>query len=91
MSNLTRYEEVLLNLLKTNSGQIVFHDELHRALYGPTPGPSSNVLQVLIGRLRRKGHSVKAARNKGYFYVLPPESATVPVNDSVEADIEQST
>jgi DNA-binding response OmpR family regulator len=75
--NLTRYEREVLALLSSRKGEVVSKRDiedrlnLQRALMS-TPNenvePKSNVVEVLIGRIRRKeGLPIKAIRNKGYI------------------------
>ncbi len=51
---LTRFEYLMLEYLAKRQGKIVSKDELRNCLYPHDTDPESNVLTVLIGRLRRK-------------------------------------
>lgn len=72
--NLTRCEDALFVVLKANIGEVVSKDVLEAELvkarpYHDIPEGNSNVLQVLIGRIRRKlplGTTLKAVRGVGY-------------------------
>lgn len=72
--NLSRYEDVLFVVLKANIGEVVPRSRLEEELvkarpFHDVPEQNSNVLEVLIGRIRRKlplGSTIKAVRTKGY-------------------------
>lgn len=69
---LTAYEASLLAILEARPGQLVTNATLRCALYGSDTPPSSNVLQVLVSRLRRKGYpNIRAARGMGYRLLIP--------------------
>lgn len=68
---LTRYEELVLTLLRDTPGVAVAKSRLHHVLYGDTP-PKANTLQVFIMRLRKKGYSIKSIRNVGYALMAEP-------------------
>lgn len=70
--NLTHFEErILWKLSEKPRGELITRTELNEALYGGLCGkdpPKSNSLEVIIGRMRRKGYSIQAVRGKGYVF-----------------------
>lgn len=77
MAGLTPFEYAILTRLKSSAGEVVSRADIISTLYpcydpeDSTP-PASNSVEVLISRLRRKGHDIKAARGRGY--TLAPQS-----------------
>lgn len=71
---LTGFEHVVLSHLELNVGAPVKYQILEDALallrpYGSTVAPATNVLQVLVGRIRKKlppGASISAVPKIGY-------------------------
>lgn len=81
---LTAFELKVLNRLVLDPGQLVAIHDLHAALYGHAGNATgSNVLQVTIGRLRKKltaaGAQVRIDNVRGLGYALQL------VDDSAEA------
>lgn len=71
--SLTAFELKVLDALAIAKGAIVHPDALHTALYGsPDKARDSNVVQVIIGRLRvkldraRASASIRTHRGHGY-------------------------
>lgn len=81
MSNLTQYEDTVLQTLKEASGEVVPHSRLHTILYGDKL-PSANCLQVFIGRLRKKGYYIRAVRNVGYRYTGSASNAAKVITEA---------
>lgn len=80
--NLTPFERAILARLESSAGEVVSRNDIISALYPPDDlvrfeAPKSNSLEVLIGRLRRKGHPIKAARGRGYSLKSAQVDATV--------------
>jgi two-component system response regulator PhoP len=73
---LTAFEYRLLEYLMLHRGKVVSKTELTEHLYDQDYDRDSNVLEVLIGRLRRKLdpderlHPVETLRGRGYRFVL---------------------
>ncbi len=74
---LTAFEYKLLHHLARNAGQVVSKLELTEHLYAQDYDRDSNVIEVLIGRLRRKldpeGNlkPIETLRGRGYRFALP--------------------
>lgn len=86
MVNLTYYENIVLEKLKTTPGVAVTKDELHNALYGDLP-PRSNCLQTFIVRLRKKGHNIQGIRGVGYMFRGSADRAsTFPTKADLEKE-----
>lgn len=73
--SLTASEYRLLKALATKAGNLVLKSELMVAMYGDKPDAAeSNVIEVLISRLRRKfaGHDqpyiIETVRGQGYRF-----------------------
>jgi DNA-binding response OmpR family regulator len=68
--SLTPYETRIVNILKETPEQTVRRSNILDALYFDIPeqyrNHKSNSLEVLVGRLRRKGHKIKSVRGIGY-------------------------
>ncbi len=73
---LTGYEYRLLEYLARRPGQVISKSELSDALYPHDDDRDSNVLEVMIGRLRRKldpdgsRHPIETLRGRGYRLAL---------------------
>ena len=71
---LSRFETALLEVLQAAAGDVVSRTVLEAALikvrpYHDIPSENSNVLEVLIGRIRRKlplGTAIEVIRGTGY-------------------------
>ena len=78
--NLTAFEFRLLCYLMLNANRVVSKSELLDQLYGDDLEPSSNVLEVLIARLRRKlkseRHAVPIETLKGQGYRMNSKSGS---------------
>lgn len=78
---LTAYEYRVLEYLMLRSGTVVSKTELSEHLYEEDADRDSNVLEVLIGRLRRKldpdGNlsPIETLRGQGYRFRLAPSSS----------------
>jgi two-component system response regulator PhoP len=76
---LTAYEYRLLKHLMTHRERVVPKDELADYLYPLEEARDSNVIEVLVGRLRRKLDPggdlgpIETVRGRGYRFVLPRE------------------
>ena len=73
---LTAYEYRLLEYFMMHPGQVISKLELTEYLYQQDFDRDSNVLEVLIGRLRRKLHEnaeyyIETLRGKGYRFAQP--------------------
>ncbi len=72
---LTSFEYRMLEYLAQNHGKIVSKDDLSDYLYPHDADPESNVLRVLVGRLRRKldpegiRNPIETLRGRGYRLV----------------------
>ncbi|GAA1295570.1 response regulator transcription factor [Saccharothrix xinjiangensis] len=67
--SLTRREFLVLELLLANAGRPVTRDELFRHAWDELVRPATNVLDVLVGQLRRKLRTpplIETVRNVGY-------------------------
>src|SRR3546814_14522535 len=68
----TGMERVILSYLLRSVGQIVSKADLTEAVYPAEEAPSSNVLEVIVSRLRRKlqaagiGLRITTLRSRGY-------------------------
>jgi len=80
--DLTGYEYRLLEYLALRAGRVVSKGELSEHLYEDDLDRDSNVLEVLMGRLRRKLdpegslQPVETLRGRGYRFRLEPGSET---------------
>lgn len=80
---LSRTEAVVMQALVAAADRLVEIDALHAAMYPDSKPPSreSNVLQVLVSRLRRKlataghKHAIETIRLRGYRFVMPQAGA----------------
>ncbi|MCU0835967.1 MAG: response regulator transcription factor [Chromatiaceae bacterium] len=75
-TELTAYEYRLLEVLATNRGRVLSKQELADRIYPHDEDRDSNVLEVLLGRLRRKLDPdgrlapIETLRGRGYRFVL---------------------
>lgn len=80
---LSRTEAVVMQVLVAAPDRLVEIDALHAAMYPSSKPPSreSNVLQVLVSRVRRKlaaaghKHAIETIRLRGYRFVMPQGGA----------------
>ena len=72
---LTALEWRVLACLTLRKGVIVSHDELTETVYQSDAETTSNALEVIIARLRRKigHHMIKTARCRGYRLTVAPD------------------
>ena len=74
---LTAFEYRVLEYLMLHHKQTVSKERLLAQLYGPDEERDSNVIEVLIGRLRRKLESasginpIETVRSRGYLFDIP--------------------
>jgi len=76
---LSRTEAVVMQVLVAAPDRLIDIDTLHAAMYPGSKPPSreSNVLQVLVSRVRRKlaaaghKHAIETIRLRGYRFVMP--------------------
>ena len=74
---LTAYEYKVAEYLMLHAGEVVSKGELGEHVYAEDLDPDSNVLEVLIGRLRRKLdpqrelEPIETLRGRGYRFRLP--------------------
>ena len=77
---LTAYEYRVLEYLMLHAGDVVSKSELSEHLYEDDFDRDSNVLEVLMGRLRKKVdpqkrlHPVETLRGRGYRFSLERDS-----------------
>lgn len=68
---MSKTEDAILARLSVNPGEVVPTIELERLLYGEREKiPESNVIQALISRLRKRGHTIKNRKGQGYRLVV---------------------
>lgn len=78
--NLTAFEYRLLEHLMLHAGKVISKAALAEHLYAEDQDRDSNVVEVLIGRLRRKldpqgsEQPIETLRGRGYRFSLPQES-----------------
>lgn len=78
---LTAFEYKALEYLVLHAGQVVSKTELTEHLYDEDGDHDSNVIEVFIGRLRRKLdpeqrlQPIETLRGRGYRFALPTEQA----------------
>lgn len=80
---LSRTETLVMQTLISASDRLVEIGTLHAAMYSDSKPPSreSNVLQVLVSRMRRKlaaegfQHAIETIRLRGYRFVMPQGGA----------------
>jgi two-component system response regulator PhoP len=79
--DLTAYEYRLLEYLMLHAGKVISKTELGEHLYAEDADRDSNVLEVLMGRLRRKLdpdrtlNPVETLRGRGYRFTLDRDHA----------------
>ena len=82
--DLTEREYALLEYMLSRQGAVVSRSELFQALYADEPEETSNVVNVLVARLRRKLHPAGAKpvlhTRRGFGYLLSAE----PMGDADE-------
>lgn len=75
-TELTAYEYRLLELLMLHTGKVVARDSIAEHLYDEELERDSNVIEVLVARLRRKLdpantlHPIETVRGQGYRFTL---------------------
>jgi len=75
---LTAYEYKALEYLMLHQGEVISKTELTEHLYDQDFYRDSNVIEVFIGRLRRKLdpndslHPIETLRGRGYRFAVPP-------------------
>jgi len=78
VKELTSYEYRVLEYLMLSSGKVVSKTELTESLYDQDYERDSNVIEVFVGRLRRKLDPkntikpIETLRGRGYRFVLTP-------------------
>ncbi|GJM39652.1 MAG: DNA-binding response regulator [Acidimicrobiales bacterium] len=78
--DVTAYEYKVLEYLMLHAGEVVSKATLGEHVYGEDLDPDSNVLEVLIGRLRRKIDPdrslapIETLRGRGYRFALAREA-----------------
>jgi two-component system response regulator PhoP len=79
---LTTFEYRILEHLMLRAGEVISKSELTERLYDQDFERDSNVIEVLVGRLRRKldpeDHlrPIETLRGRGYRLALPRDAAT---------------
>jgi two-component system KDP operon response regulator KdpE len=81
--SLSRPEWLLLQMLATNAGRVVLHDELLTEVWGPDFRDDVQYLRVWISRVRRRlgaqpGEPGPIVTFQGIGYLLTEDGATVP-------------
>ena len=77
-TELTAFEYKVLEYLMLHAGRVISKSELTDHLYEEDADRDSNVLEVIIGRLRRKMdperelNPIETARGQGYRFRFPP-------------------
>ena len=75
--NLTAFEYRVLHYLMLNAGKVVSKTELTEHIYEEDHDRDSNVIEVFVGRLRRKidpddeFRPIETLRRRGYRFNLP--------------------
>ena len=78
--NLTAFEYKMLEYFMLNPGKVISKFELTDHIYEEDQDRDSNVIEVLIGRLRRKLdpdnslRPIETLRGRGYRFSIPPDS-----------------
>ena len=80
---LTAFEYKLLEYLMMNSGKVLSKGQLAEAIYAEDTDPDSNVIEVLIGRLRKKldpdqsVQPIETLRGRGYKFrrIIPSRAS----------------
>jgi two-component system, OmpR family, response regulator PhoP len=79
---LTTFEYRILEHLMLRAGEVISKTELTERLYDQDYERDSNVIEVLVGRLRRKLdpgetlHPIETLRGRGYRFALPRDPAS---------------
>jgi two-component system, OmpR family, response regulator PhoP len=79
---LTTFEYRILEHLMLRAGDVISKTELTERLYDQDFERDSNVIEVLVGRLRRKLdpqdelHPIETLRGRGYRFALPRDQGT---------------
>ncbi|MGH8275243.1 MAG: winged helix-turn-helix domain-containing protein, partial [Steroidobacteraceae bacterium] len=79
---LTTFEYRILEHLMLRAGDVISKSELTERLYDQDFERDSNVIEVLVGRLRRKLdphdelHPIETLRGRGYRFALPRDQAS---------------
>ena len=79
--DLTAYEYKVIEYLMLNAGEVISKTVLGEHVYGEDLDPDSNVLEVLVGRVRRKLDPTRALapietlRGRGYRFRLKRDGA----------------
>ena len=79
---LTTFEYRILEHLMLRAGEVISKSELTERLYDQDFERDSNVIEVLVGRLRRKLdpqeqlHPIETLRGRGYRFALPRDPAS---------------
>jgi len=79
--NLTAFEYKLTEYMMMHSGKVVSKSELADHVYAEDLDRDSNVMEVLVGRLRRKLdpertlNPIETLRGQGYRFRIPPDDA----------------
>ena len=79
---LTTFEYRILEHLMLRAGDVISKSELTERLYDQDFERDSNVIEVLVGRLRRKLdpeeqlHPIETLRGRGYRFALPRDPAS---------------
>jgi two-component system response regulator PhoP len=77
---LTTYEYRILEHLMLHAGEVISKSDLNESMYNEEMERDSNVLEVFIGRLRRKLDPqdqikpIETLRGRGYRLALPRSS-----------------
>jgi two-component system response regulator PhoP len=83
---LTGFEYRLLELLMLHAGEVLSKSQITEALYDQDFERDSNVIEVFIGRLRRKldpdnrYHPIETLRGRGYRLALPRGGDPAPAD-----------
>jgi len=87
---LTGFEYRILEYLMLNAERVVSKNELSEHVYDEDLERDSNVIEVLVGRLRRKLdpearlQPIETLRGRGYRFALEAESPEAPPGESCE-------
>ncbi len=85
--DLTSYEYRVIEYLMINAGKVISKTELTEHIYDQDFDRDSNVLEVFIGRLRKKIDPqnklklIETVRGRGYRFTLTPEDSAGQVSD----------
>lgn len=70
--DLTRFEQLIFNLLTQRQGQVVSKSDIAKVLYTDGTTASSNTIEVFVRRLRQKIGEDRITTKRGKGYVLNP-------------------